>query len=385
MSRAARLLFVALALGPTFALTAEAPDKDALTQQELAKLEAGIGKARSAVADLDKEKRQLSQQLQQQEQSILQMQQRLTLLDSETSSIGDSLRQLEQQRQTLEQDRLQQQQWLANYLRGAWRNGNQEFFKVLLSQQDTSRSARLLQYYQYFAEARRSQLVTYQALLENLATTTTQIQEHTATLSLQQQELLKQQSALRDQQQQRQTLLQQLDDDLAREGAKLNGLEQQRIERQLLLEELRQARAAQQRAEQARQFAKQQGKLPWPVKGRIANRFGTRHELGDLTYEGITIAAEAGTTIKAVHGGRVVFADWFSNSGLLLIIDHGDGFMSLYAHNQELLQKVGAVVDGGEAIAKVGNTGGQQQSGLYFEIRRDGKAENPVSWLAPDK
>ena len=94
----------------------------------------------------------------------------------------------------------------------------------------------------------------------------------------------------------------------------------------------------------------------------------------------MTLAAPAGTRVRAIHHGRVVYADWFGDSGLLLIIDHGDGFMSLYAHNQELYKQVGEWVSGGDVIAAAGDTGGQKDAGLYFEIRRNGKAENPVNW-----
>jgi septal ring factor EnvC (AmiA/AmiB activator) len=104
--------------------------------------------------------------------------------------------------------------------------------------------------------------------------------------------------------------------------------------------------------------------------------------LGDLTWEGVTIAGKAGADVQAVHHGRVVFSDWFSTSGLLLIIDHGDGYMSLYAHNQDLYKTVGEWVAAGEVIAAVGNTGGNRDYGLYFEIRYNGKAENPSLWCS---
>ncbi len=121
--------------------------------------------------------------------------------------------------------------------------------------------------------------------------------------------------------------------------------------------------------------------MGWPLDGSIVQKFGSRHTLGDLTWEGVTISGNAGADIKAVHHGRVVFADWFSTSGLLLIIDHGDGYMSLYAHNQDLFKTVGEWVAAGEVIAAVGNTGGNRDYGLYFEIRHNGKAENPTLWF----
>jgi len=186
---------------------------------------------------------------------------------------------------------------------------------------------------------------------------------------------------LADKQAKRQTLLANLDADLSVRSNKLNSLEQQRVEIQLLMEELH--RRSRENLSKTDPFAAHKGHLPWPLAGKLLHAFGSRYELGDLTYEGIELAAEAGTAIKAIHHGRVVFADWFGNSGLLLIIDHGDGYMSLYAHNAQLNQKLGAFVQRGDVIASVGNTGGQRQTGLYFEIRHEGKAENPVNWCMP--
>ncbi len=123
--------------------------------------------------------------------------------------------------------------------------------------------------------------------------------------------------------------------------------------------------------------------MPWPLEGPHLNRFGERHSLGDLTWEGVTIGASAGENVRAIHQGRVIFADWFTTSGLLLIIDHGDGYMSLYAHNQELYKTVGEWVAAGDVVAAAGNTGGQREPSLYFEIRRNGRAENPVNWCIP--
>ncbi|MFZ9585746.1 MAG: murein hydrolase activator EnvC family protein [Pseudohongiellaceae bacterium] len=350
-----------------------------LSRRELARLEAGIERAKEAVADLDLTRQTQLREVEQQEQQILEIQRRVASLAVESGNSGQSLRSLGAERERLETEQKSQQRWLTQYVLGAWRNGSGEFFKLLLGQPDTAGSARMLRYYRYFAAARQSRLDSHQQLLAELAATRTRIEEMSGTLGRQQEELLAQEEVLREQQSKRKALLTQVEEQLQREGRQLNNLEQQRIERQLLLEELRQAQAV----AQSLQFAAARGKLPWPVSGTLTARFGERHELGDLTYQGITIAAPQGTVVKAVHAGRVVFADWFSNSGLLLIIDHGNGFMTLYAHNQELLQKAGASVAAGAAIAKVGDTGGRQQSGLYFEIRHEGAAENPVSWLKP--
>ena len=127
-------------------------------------------------------------------------------------------------------------------------------------------------------------------------------------------------------------------------------------------------------------FGKLKGKLPWPVVGKPSNRFGRYRNGTSLRWQGLTIPSTEGNRVEAIHSGRIVFADWLRGSGLLVIIDHGDGYMSLYAHNQSLLKEIGDWVNPGDTIATVGNSGGQQRSGLYFEIRHNGKPTDPKRW-----
>ncbi|MEY3659604.1 MAG: hypothetical protein RLZZ169_429, partial [Pseudomonadota bacterium] len=257
-----------------------------LSRRELARLEAGIERAKEAVADLDLTRQAQLREVEQQEQQILEIQRRVASLAVESGNSGQTLRSLGAERERLETEQKSQQRWLTQYVLGAWRNGSGEFFKLLLGQPDTAGSARMLRYYRYFAAARQSRLDSHQQLLAELAATRTRIEEMSGTLGRQQEEVLAQEEVLREQQSKRKALLTQVEEQLQREGRQLNNLEQQRIERQLLLEELRQAQAV----AQSLQFAAARGKLPWPVSGTLTARFGERHELGDLTYQGITIA-----------------------------------------------------------------------------------------------
>jgi septal ring factor EnvC (AmiA/AmiB activator) len=120
--------------------------------------------------------------------------------------------------------------------------------------------------------------------------------------------------------------------------------------------------------------------MPWPVKGKPSNTFGRARNEGKMRWQGITIPAKEGVTVRAIHHGRVVYSDWLRGSGLLLIIDHGDGYMSLYAHNQSLLRDVGEWVTAGTPISTVGSSGGRDRAALYFEIRHQGKPTNPAKW-----
>ncbi|APC19910.1 hypothetical protein BME99_02070 [Pseudomonas protegens] len=128
-------------------------------------------------------------------------------------------------------------------------------------------------------------------------------------------------------------------------------------------------------------FASARGKLPWPVDGRLLARFGeTRGDDSRSKWDGVMISAAAGSQVHAVHGGRVVFADWLRGAGLLVILDHGNGYLSLYGHNQTLLKEAGDVVKAGESISTVGNSGGQDTPALYFAIRQQGRPSDPAQW-----
>jgi septal ring factor EnvC (AmiA/AmiB activator) len=129
-------------------------------------------------------------------------------------------------------------------------------------------------------------------------------------------------------------------------------------------------------------FAQLRGRLALPVKGELANRFGSPREDGGTVWKGLFIAARAGEEVRAIAAGRVVFADWLRGFGNLLIIDHGDGYMSLYGYNETLFKRVGDTIRGGERVAAVGNTGGHSDSGLYFEMRHEGRPFDPMSWVS---
>ena len=182
--------------------------------------------------------------------------------------------------------------------------------------------------------------------------------------------------------QQRQRDLGLLNKAIRGKDARLQKMAADREELERLLEVIEQAVAELQIPMEFQDFASQKGAMYWPVTGKPSNRFGGRRAGSQMRWRGLVIPAEEGSRVASIHHGRVVFADWFRGSGLLLIIDHGDGYMSLYAHNQALLRDVGEWVSGGSPVAMVGNSGGQQEAALYFEIRHDGKPINPDAWMS---
>lgn len=351
-------------------------------ERQLQALISGINQIQQELETTRQERSGLWDQIQASEQAIATLQNRINATNARIADEQARLDLLQQESDALTASIGEQQILLAVYIESAWKNGQQEYMKILLNQQDPAQSARMLHYYARFSEARAEKIAAFEASLQTLAQLRSEIEVSSQNLQAEQQLQLAQQVELVAGQAERQQIMDELDTLLSERDQELQRLEFERVEVEILLAELRRAVTELSPAEgQDQPFADLKGMLGWPLEGRLTNRFGSRHELGDLTWEGITIEATSGSEVSAIHHGRVIFSGWFGNSGLLLIIDHGDGYMSLYAHNQALNKTLGDWVSAGETIALAGNTGGQRQAGLYFEIRRNGTAENPVNWL----
>ena len=351
------------------------------SEEALENLMSAIEDVQADISKRRNERSSLYNILQETEKSLSQVSSRIREIDNDIETNETLLTGYTGQRAELEKEKASQLSLIRQYLRSAHQAGKQEYFKLLLNQENPALLSRTLQYYRYFSEARSEKITDFTRTIREIEALESEIAVTTLKLNEQQQALAQQQANLEDASRERQSLLDELDATLSSSNRKLESLEAQRAEMEILLEELRQSIANLSLGEQEQAFTELRGRLPWPVKGRILNSFGSSYGLGDLDWQGITIAAQQGSAVRAIHHGRVVFSDWFSSSGLLLIIDHGGGYMSLYAHNQELYKDVGEWVRSGETIASVGNTGGQQDSSLYFEIRHDGESQNPSTWL----
>lgn len=372
------LLLIATAAAPCL-LRAQT----AIDTVELERINAAIDRVEQELAGSRSERSTLASEVEASEKAILGNKREIDRVRAQLVQQQGTLDTLRARQQQLADQSEAQRARIAVYARSAWMSGNEEYLKLLLNQEDPRQSARMLRYYRYFSAARADKLATFNQMLAELAVVASDIEAGAMALQQQQQTLALQQEELTASQQQRQSLLARLDADLAARDAELQQLEMDKVEIELLLQELQNSLSDASTDEEQEPFAERKGQLNWPVDGPHINTFGSRHSLGDLTWEGITIGAAAGADIRAIHHGRVVFADWFTTSGLLLIIDHGDGYMSLYAHNQELYKAVGEWVAAGDVVAAAGNTGGQREASLYFEIRRNGRAENPANWCTP--
>ncbi|MDX5629716.1 MULTISPECIES: murein hydrolase activator EnvC [unclassified Brenneria] len=381
-------------------------------QQQLKNLQQDIAAKEKSVQQQRQQRGALLQQLKKQEQSIAQSSRQLretrntlSALNKELSELGASIARLQSQQK-------KQQDMLSRQLDAAFRQGQHSALQLILSGEESQRSERILAYFGYLNEARQKSINELQQTRTELA----------SQKQLLEQKQNQQKTLLSDQQQQQQTLEQAQSE----RRKTLTTLESSLEKDQRLLTELRQnetrlrdqiaraEREAKARAErEAREAAKvrakeQQAKRSggsykptaseqslmartgglgrpaarafWPVRGRIEHRFGESLQ-GELRWKGMVIAAPEGTEVKAIADGTVLMADWLQGYGLVVVVQHGKGDMSLYGYNQSALVSVGAQVKAGEPIALVGTSGGQSQPALYFEIRRQGQAVNPQPWL----
>ncbi len=274
-------------------------------------------------------------------------------------------------------ERLEQ---LSEQVRSSYRMGGQSRMKLVLNQDDPVQLGRMLAYYDYLNRAQVEKISGLREALTTLEGMQQSIDRELSRIKGVQNEQRVVLEALNQQREERKILLAELSSQINSEAAQLQELERNRRDLEALLERLGNVLSDIPADLGSRVgMAKQKGRLPMPVKGPVRNAFGQRRVAG-LRWQGWLIGAETGTEVNAVAYGRVAFADWLRGYGLLMIIEHGQGYLSLYAHNESLLREAGAWVEPGETISVVGSNPGSGQ-GLYFELRKNGKAIDPASWV----
>lgn len=302
---------------------------------------------------------------------------RLREVDAELARTRAQLSELAEQRVAFEARRLEQARRIAAHVRGAYRYSGRDFLKVLLNQDDPAAFDRMIRYHGYFSRARLDALQEYRRVLATIDANENAALDRRRVLGTQQDELARRRQSLVARSDEREALIDGLSREVSDREEQRRRLTEDRERLEALLAELRRrARDA-----EATRFAESRGRLNWPVAGRVVRHFGQPRAGGRLQWEGVYFEARPGTEVKAIHGGRVVFADWLRGFGLLTILDHGDGHMSLYGNADVLFKEVGDWVEGGEPIAAAGRSGGQAESGLYLEVRANGRPTNPIAWL----
>lgn len=349
-------------------------------REQLEKLEADIKSITEVISEANSRHGELQQQLRQSEVELGTLQRQMTENQQALEKGAKELVELEAQRAELEQARDKQQARIAQELKTAWQMGRQGEIKVVLNQENPHTVARSLGYYRYFFRARNTLLEKYRETLRELEELQLRIDTTQADLKTRGQTLEQQQADLTTAQASRKLAMDELSASISSNSAQLKQKEEDRKELEGLLRAIEKAVVDLEVPANYASFQSAKSQMPWPIEGTPSNHFDRPRNEGKMRWQGVTIPAEEGTIVKAIHHGRVVYADWLRGSGLLLIIDHGDGYMSLYAHNESLLREVGEWVTVGTPISTVGNTGGEDQAALYFEIRQNGKPTNPSNW-----
>lgn len=356
----------------------------------LAAQQSDTAKARKELAGVRQEIAQSEEQRQAHQQKLTEAEEQLKASDEKLaeasravneqqkalSRLAEQLAGIDEQKQKLEIQRQAQQVLLAEQVKAAYQVGGHDYTQMLLNQQNALQLERLLTYYQYFNNARMQQLTELKRTvseLENIAAT------HESAVAEQQQrvdQLQQQKNELANARTAQKAAVKTLQDLLAEQKQQIAYLKSNEKSLQATIDKLKE-KAAKRRQEYK---GKKQGQLPWPVQGQIVQRFGASHG-GETSASGIIIQAQAGQFVRAVNAGQVIYADWLKGYGWVIVLDHGNGLMSLYGHNQSLLKAPGDEVKAGDSVALVGQSGGLGRPGLYFEIRQKGSAVDPLAWL----
>lgn len=352
-----------------------------------------LEQVKSRIASLNRELRSTETQRDEQSRALRETEEKIGLIARRIRVTDQSLQRQKRLLAELEAERADarlkldaHQASLERQIRAAYAMGRQEKVKILLNQQDPAVVSRVMVYYDYFNTARISQMERIETSLHELNRIESEIAQEERRLQQLQAKNNNERLQLEAAQHGRMEIVANLDRQLKDQGHELNNLKDDENQLSSLISNIQQALSDLPLDPAAHDpFRSRKGKLPWPATGRLVATFGSRREVGKLTWDGVMIAAPEGREVRAIHHGRVAFADWLRGFGLLLIIDHGDGFMSLYGHNQSLFKETGEWVEPGEVVAQVGSSGGRTLSGIYFGIRHNGQPENPKKWCKRTK
>ncbi len=376
----------ALLAGAAHARAEEAPDPQRAAQEQETKKKLDAVRAElKALAEQQRaaggERDDAARALRDKELALAAVAKDVRALDATVAAQQARLDELDAEKAGLDRTLATQREALGGLLRSAYALGHGEELKLLLQQDDVAAISRVLAYHRYFQRAQVEQIERLLGDLRRLADVQAQIRGASAELAASRDARAAEGAKLDGERSARAELLAQLEAKLKDQAARLAALGRNEAELGNLLERLRDVFAdIPKQLAGAESFATQRGRLAWPLQGKVVTAFGAADESGRRS-SGLLLAAKTGSPVHAISHGRVAFADWLRGYGLMLIVDHGDGYLSLYGCNETLLKDVGDWVDAGETIATSGASGGQKAAGLYFELRAKGQAVDPRGWL----
>ena len=362
-----------------FSMAADTSNLNQSKQQNTRKLndvQQAIAKQESNIFKVNKSRSTLERQLKNDDLAIAKAAKLINETTQQLKITNKKIVSFSKEKQQLSAQKIKQEQLLAQQLRSAYTAGQHDYLKLILNQDESKKVQRTISYYQYLNQARLKEINKFQTTITRLMEVTTQHQEQVAQLETLKTNQQQQQQHLNENKSKRSQTLVSLSRELLSSKQQLTKLKAEEANLTAALKKL----TALIRAEiDLIGLSKLKRQLSWPVKGSVLHNFGSRKQ-GYLKWKGVLLSAPIGKQVRTIHNGTILFSDWLKGYGLLTVIDHGNGYMSLYAHNQTLLKSVGERVETGEPIALVGQSGGQEQPGLYFEIRHQGKAVDPKLW-----
>ena len=388
LARFALLPILLLASSSTLAASTAAGAK-----QELRELRGKIEALQKRLADAEESKTEAADALKESERAISDANRSLRELAEQSFAVNQRLAELRAESRRGEDALKSQQALLARLLYQQYLGGRAEPLRLLLNREDPNRIARQMHYFGYISRARADfidQLRASLARLKELAHETEQKAMELAAIATEQ---TAQKRRLEQEKRARTQVLTRIAREIQQQQREIGTLRRNENRLSRLIEQLGRIIARTPAPPPLRNervpdgsgdgspFERLKGQLSLPVRGELGNRFGSQRSDGGLTWKGLFIAARPGEEVRAIAAGRVVFADWLRGFGNLLIIDHGGAYMSLYGNNETLYKRVGELIRGGDAVAAVGNSGGNPDSGLYFELRHQGKPLDPLAWV----
>ena len=370
---------VALWTGLTVAAWAQSPDTLDQTSEQIAALRAEITVIQARLASQESQRDTLQDALREAEVQIGELDRQLGALSQERRALQQELNALDAEGEQLRQAQRQRTDTIDASIQQLWLLQQGGGFRVWLGDRNPQDVARNLAYFQTLIEAQQQMIAEYELGLEAIAENRSRTAQAETALRERAAATEATKTTLTDQRERRQATLAQISQQVQDDQQRLNVLERDQARLNALLGEL-EAVAAATPPEPRMPFADAQGTLAMPVSGTLKNRYGARRN-ADIRWRGWLIAADEGEPVRAVHGGDIIYADWLRGQGLLMVVDHGEGWLSLYAQNHSLLRGVGDRVSAGDIIAKAGASGGSETSGLYFEIRHRGEPVDPGEWI----
>ncbi len=364
----------------TLTAAAQQEDLTKIKEGELEAVRQRISELKESMDESAEERDRLTGELQDIEVAIAEQRMRIKEIERQQQYTANKKaaldRELEQREASLDEESAA----LAAQVRAAYMSGSQEKIRLLLNQRDPATLGRLIAYYRYLNDYRAGNIEAVIKQIRELEALHAKIAAEQARLAELGKSRYAELTRLNQSQESRTALLTRLRQRIADEGEEVERLAQQEKDLTRLIAELSTI-LSDYPISSEQPFSAHKGRLTWPVAGALLHDFGQPRAGGQLKWNGVVLGAQRGREVRAVYHGRVAFADWLAGMGLLVIVDHGEGYLTLYGYNETLLKKAGDWVAPGDVIATVGDSGGQSQVGLYFELRRGTRPVNPQQWV----